>query len=67
MFGTQRIGCLLKESPHHLYNFIINKGSTHIAASRDFVMYVLYDDRAIDLLNWMREYQSPGMSISSLP
>ena len=46
-----------KLDPPH--NFVINKGSTHIAASRGFIDYVLHDKRAQDLLLWMKDIRAP--------
>ena len=40
-------------------NFLVHKGSTHIAAVRGFVGWALYDQRAVDLRDWMRDIRVP--------
>ncbi len=39
--------------------FLIAKGSTHIAATRGFVQYVVNTHKAHALLEWMRDIRSP--------
>ncbi|ELU13269.1 hypothetical protein CAPTEDRAFT_43794, partial [Capitella teleta] len=46
-----------KSSPPH--NLTINKGTTHIAASREFVDFAVNDQRSIDLLEWLRDARVP--------
>ena len=46
-----------KSSPPH--NLTINKGTTHIAASRAFVQFAVEDPRSQDLLEWLRDARVP--------
>ena len=39
--------------------FNIAKGSTHIAATRGYVEYVVYNKAAHALLEWMRDIRAP--------
>ncbi|ELT88514.1 hypothetical protein CAPTEDRAFT_121732, partial [Capitella teleta] len=41
------------------HNFLIAKGSTHVAVTRDFIDYALNDPRAQDLLEWMKDIRAP--------
>lgn len=47
----------LKEDPPG--QWVIAKGSTHIAASRALIGYILFNETARDLLNWMRDIRAP--------
>jgi len=47
----------LKTKPPH--NFLIAKGSSHVALSRAFVDFALNDPRAMDLLEWMKDIRAP--------
>jgi len=46
-----------KSPPPHGY--VITKGSTHIAATREFVHHALTDRKARDLLDWMSDIRIP--------
>ena len=46
-----------KSAPPH--NITIAKGSTHIIACRGFVDYILHNQTARDLLEWMRNIYVP--------
>lgn len=39
--------------------FNIGKGSTHVAASRAFIDYVLHNKTAQDILKWMKDIRAP--------
>ena len=39
--------------------FLIGKGSTHIAATRAFIDYVLHNKTAQDILQWMKDIRAP--------
>jgi len=47
----------LKTTPPH--KFVIAKGSSHAALSREFVDFALNDPRAVDLLEWMKDIRAP--------
>jgi len=47
----------LKDDVPH--NLTLSKGSTHIAARREFVDFALNDRRAQDFLHWLRDTQIP--------
>jgi len=40
-------------------DFVIHKGSAHIAASRAFVEYAVYNESAQALLQWMKDIRAP--------
>ena len=46
-----------KDPPPH--NVTITKGSVHIAVPRAFVGYVLYDKRALDFKQWVKDTGIP--------
>lgn len=46
-----------KSPPPH--NFLLVKGSSHIVANRKFAEYAINDQRANDLLKWMRDIRVP--------
>ena len=52
----QQRGKRKSEPPH---GFRITKGSTHLAATRDFVRFALNDPRAKDLLDWISDVRVP--------
>jgi len=41
------------------HGFNVAKGSTHMAVTREFVEFAVYDSRAQDLLLWMRDIKVP--------
>lgn len=48
-----------KEKPPPPDGFLICKGSTHVAASREFVDYVINNKSAHALRDWMRDIRAP--------
>lgn len=47
----------LKSDPPH--NFLIAKGSAHVALSRKFAEFAVYNQKAKDLLKWMKDIRAP--------
>lgn len=51
-----RTGQLKPDPPH---DFLIAKGSTHVATTRKFIEFALDDQKARDLLEWMKDIRAP--------